>query len=250
MQKLLDVWEGSLDIEEETICAGGVVGLFIRLNHISGGNHKDANFDSQWCQSRNFLRAPYYVYNPWNDGKTNFNWLMANLPQNDVTLVSSDVEVVYNNYSSEVYADQVEIFTDLLKSQLHTIIYTGQWFLSYLSHWPTDVEYWWARYPNRFYPAQKEVWSWAKLTLETENYGWHPDPLKKSPGTVAVWQCSGNRLILPGCANRPVDVNLANKTLPELEAWWPAKMPSPALTMAQKVDVLWREAGIAGWNLS
>lgn len=97
METLLDVWEGSLDIDEEIIHGGGVVGFIIRLNHISGGHHMDTNFTPQWAQSINFLRAPYFVYNPWVDGKTNFNWLMANLPQNDVTLVSADIEVAWKS---------------------------------------------------------------------------------------------------------------------------------------------------------
>lgn len=73
METILDVWEGSLDIDEQIIADGGVVGLIIRLNHISGGHHMDENFTTQWLQAINFLRAPYFVYNPWVDGKANFN---------------------------------------------------------------------------------------------------------------------------------------------------------------------------------
>jgi hypothetical protein len=237
MEKLLDVFEGSLDIDEEVIHDGGIVGLLIRLNHISGGNHKDTNFDAQWEQAKNFLRAPYYVYSPWNDGKTNFNWLMANLPENDVTLVMDDIEVLYPEYSSEVYADQVDIFTDLVKAQIHTIDYTGQWFLPTLSHWSTDIEYCWARYPNRFYSEVTGPWSYEKLELETERYGWYPDPQKKCPGTIKLWQCSGDRIKLPGCAGRAVDVILWNGNLVSLKEWW--GITSPVLS---KLDILWNNA--------
>jgi len=248
---LFDVWEGSLDIDEEIIHSGGIVGLIIRLNHISGGNHIDSYFTTQWAQSVNFLRAPYFVYNPWVDGRANYNWLMANLPQNDVTLVAADIEVAYKDYSPEVYADQVQIFTDLVKAQVHMIIYTGQWFLPFLSHWPSNIEYWWARYPTKFYPPTSEEWSYAKLELETERYGYYPDPQKKSPGSVEVWQCSGDRLKLPGCCGRAVDVNLVNKTLPELRTWWgQSAPPAPEPTISQKVDVLWREAALHEWSLT
>jgi hypothetical protein len=249
METLLDVWEGSLDVDEKTIFEGGIIGLLIRLNHMSGGHHMDTNFTTQWIQSVNFLRAPYFVYNPWVDGRVNYNWLMANLPKNDVTLVAADVEVVYKEYSPEVYADQVQIFTDLLKSQVHMIIYTGQWFLSYLSRWPTNIEYWWARYPDRFHPDQSEAWSYEKLEIETEKYGFYPDPQKKSPGPVEVWQCSGDRIKLPGCQGRAVDVNLINKTPAATREWWGVST-STELTIKQKVDVLCREANIHGWNLN
>lgn len=175
---------------------------------------------------------------------------MANLPKNDVTLVAADVEVKYPDYSSEVYADQVQTFTDLAKAQVHLIIYTGQWFLPTLSHWPTNIEYWWARYPNKFHPIPSETWSYEKLETETEIYGWYPDPQKKSPGPVAVWQCSGDRIKLPGCQGRAVDINLVNKTLPGLKAWWGITNVPPEYTYQQKLDILWREANEyppAGW---
>jgi hypothetical protein len=245
MEKIFDVWEGSMDIQEEVIHDGGIVGLIIRLNHMSGGHHMDANFTTQWIQSQNFLRAPYFVYSPWSDGKTNYNWLMANLPQNDVTLVAADVEVRYTDYSPEIYADQVQIFTDLVRAQCHMIIYTGQWFLPFLSHWPSG-EYWWARYPFKFYPPTSEIWSYEKLEIETERYGFYPDPQKKCPGNISLWQCSGDRIKLPGCCGRAVDVNLWNGDLSSLRTWWGVQAP-PQLS---RIEILEREARKAGWNLN
>jgi len=248
MEKLFDVWEGSLDIDEQTIYDGGIVGLLIRLNHMSGGHHMDSNFLTQWLQSINFLRAPYFVYNPWVDGRTNYNWLMANLPKNDVTLVAADVEVKYTDYSPEVYADQVQTFTDLAKAQVHLIIYTGQWFLPFLAHWPTNVEYWWARYPDRFYPTPSETWSYEKLDTEVHSYGWYPDPQKKSPGPIKLWQLSGDRLKLPGCCGRAVDVNTWSGDLASLKTWWGVSAP-PVLTLEQRVSKLEAEARIHGWAI-
>lgn len=250
MQKLLDLWEGSLDVQEDILLAGGIVGLIIRLNSITGGHHKDENFDNQWEQGKNFLRAPYFVYSPWSTGIANYDWLMYNLPPTGVTRVFSDIEVKYTDYSPEKYADEVQAFDEKLKQEFPLkVIYTGQWFLSYLSHWPSG-SYWWARYPYAFYPPSKQYWSYEKLESETERYGYFPDPQKKCPGSPELWQCSGDRIILPGCANRPIDVNLFNGTLEELEAWWGAEMPAGELTLKQKVDILWREAEKAGWNLS
>ena len=251
MQRILDVWEGSLDIQEDVIYAGGIAGLIIRLNHITGGNHLDTNFTAQWEQAIRFLRAPYYVFNPWNSWKNNAEWLLDNLPKSGVTRIFSDVEVLYTGYTADVYADEVQNFINYVLTYYPlTVIYTGGWFLSYLSHWPANVPYWWARYPFVFYPDQKEVWTYQKLESETERYGYYPDPRKQCPSTVDLWQCSGDRIILPGCQNRPVDISLFNGTLEQLEAWWNAKLPNPPLTDKQKLDILWREASLQGWNLN
>jgi hypothetical protein len=248
LQTLLDVWEGSLDVSEDIILAGGVVGLIIRLNHMTGGHHLDINFITQWEQARNFLRAPYFVYNPWVDGHANFLWLINNIPKQGVSIIFADVEVAYSGYSAEVYADEVQKFYGEISTQFKTIIYTGQWFLSFLSHWILG-EYWWARYPNRFHPVAKENWSYEKLEQETENYGYFPDPQGKCPGVVSLWQCSGDRIILPGCADRPVDVSLFNGTFDDLKKWWGVPATT-APTMIQKVDILWREAQKhPDWNL-
>lgn len=251
LQTLFDVWEGSLDIDEATIRAGGIVGLIIRLNHISGGHHIDSYFTTQWLQAEGFLRAPYFVYNPWVDGHANYNWLISNLPKKGVSRVFIDIEVVYKDYSPEVYADQVQAFIDeFTRAYPLTVIYTGQWFLPVLAHWPRNVEYWWARYPEAFHPDPSEVWSYEKLEVETEKYGYYPDPQHKCPGPLKLWQCSGDRLKLPGCQGRAVDVNLFNGTLQQLQDWWGAEMTlPPTLTCEQKMELIWNYGKSQGWPL-
>lgn len=245
MQVLLDVWEGSLDIDEVLLREAGVSGLMIRLNDINAGHHLDENFKTQWMQSAQFLRAPYFVYSPWYSGLENAEWLKSNLPC-DVTRIFADIEVKKLNYSPDEYADEVvTFFTAIRQDYPLTIPYTAQWFLPYLSHW-VGGDYWWARYPFTFYPAQKESWTWEKLCHTLNTYGYQPDPLKKCPGVPRLWQLSGDRLILPGCANRPIDVNAFNGTVAELETWWGAKIPSPPLS---RLDILWREAKEHGWYL-
>lgn len=251
METLFDVWEGSLDIDEEIIKAGGIVGLIIRLNHMSGGHHKDTNFDAQWVQSERFLRAPYFVYNPWVSASVNFQWLINNAPK-ETTRVFVDIEVKYNELTPAQYADQVQAFINqLLLVCPRVTIYTGQWFLGFLEHWPTNVDYWWARYPNRFYPDNKESWAYTQLETSTEQYGFWPDPQKKCPSKVSLWQCSGDRLILPGCVNRPVDVNLWNGSYKELCDWWGVALAPPTEpNLEEKVNSLYVYAkNTAKWPL-
>jgi hypothetical protein len=50
MTLFVDVWEGSLEIQEDEL-EGFVAGFMIRLNDIQGGHHKDQNFDNQWAQA-------------------------------------------------------------------------------------------------------------------------------------------------------------------------------------------------------
>lgn len=245
-QLLVDVWEGSLDINEPILKAGGVKGFIIRLNDMNGGHHEDKNFKNQWAQAESFLRAPYFVYNPWVSGMQNFYWMADHLPSG-VTRLFSDVEVSKPDYSPEVYADELQIFTnETMKEWSKLSIYTGQWFLPLVAHWP-KIEYWWARYPYEYYPPTRENWTWERLQTSINKTGYKPDPLKKCPGIPNLWQFSGDRLILPGTADRPIDTIAFNGTDAELEVYWGAELPQYGLTYEQKVDILWEQAILHDW---
>lgn len=247
MEILCDVWEGALDIDEPVLRSGGVVGLMIRLNDMNGGHHMDANFYNQWGQAANFLRAPYFVYNPWVDGVANFNWLAAHVPA-ETTVVFPDVEVSKPNYPKETYADEVEEFIQLTRARWRAPIYTGAWFLSRLARWPGG-DYWWARYPYYLCPqGDKVTWSWSELRKRVDYYGYHPDPDKRCPGTPLFWQCSGDKVILPGTANRPMDISLWSGTLNDLEEWWGQRLPGYR-TLEERVSKLEEQALLHGWSL-
>ena len=77
---VLDVWEGSLEINEQALVAGGIAGLTVRINDTIGGLHRDSGFDKQWSEASPFVRAPYFVYNPWAKAYDNSIWLEANMP--------------------------------------------------------------------------------------------------------------------------------------------------------------------------
>ena len=249
MEFLIDVWEGSLDIDEALIRNAGIVGVITRLNDMNGGHHKDANFDNQWGQSRYFLRAPYFVYNPWVNGKANYDWLMANLPDG-VTRLMIDIEVRKTGYSALEYANEVDDFYERLHREYPlAFTYTATWFLSALAHW-NNGDYCWARYPYAFYPPQREYWTWEKLFTNAHNYGWEPDPRNTCPGVVKLWQLTADRLIFPGCANRPIDVIAWNGDLASLETWFEASLPEEPMPLSERVRILWREAALKGWNLN
>lgn len=202
---LVDTWEGQLDLDESVLLTNNIPAAFVRLNGIDGGLHKDVYFDTQWGQSRDagMLTAPYFVYNPWNTGLQNFEWLMKWKPP-AARFVASDVEVKKIGYSAYQYADEVSIYREKLKAEIPNCIYTGEWFLEYLAHWPY-CDYWWAQYPNALYPFQKEVWTWEKVKAGIEAY---PEPFNKSriPGKLLFWQFTGDRLIVPG-TTRAIDIN-------------------------------------------
>ena len=67
---LVDTYE-SETIDEAALKTNNVSGMIIRLNHIEGGHHLDANFTTQWAETgkADLLRVPYFVYNPWVDGQ-------------------------------------------------------------------------------------------------------------------------------------------------------------------------------------
>lgn len=237
-----DVWEGALDIDENTLLSAGVKFLVIRLNDINGGSHIDTNFVNQWGQAERFLRAPYFVYSPWTTGQKNAQFLMDNLPL-ETTRIFADIEVSYAGYSPKEYANNVRAFVSQIKAYKKPLsIYTGGWFLNMLSEWPKDVDYWWARYPNWVYPSQKTSVSWEWITNRVNQLAWSPDyGTYKSPGPVVLWQCTADRYIMPGCAGRPMDINIYNGTLDVLSGWWgqPMKSVEQRLTeLEERVEYL------------
>jgi len=222
----IDTWEGQLEIDEAVLKANNVRFVFIRLNDMNGGHHKDTGFDKQWAEAVNFLRAPYFVYNPWVDGLKNFQWLQANMPAG-CKVVAVDIEVRMSGYPSATYAAEVAKFEALLKvNNFRYVIYTGEWFLSYLSTWNKNAPYWWAQYPYEFYPASALRLTWDDLRARLVKYS-APSNAAKCPGLLKFWQFSGDRLILPGNA-REMDVNVFLGTEAELAAFFGTVTPPPS----------------------
>jgi len=214
---VVDVWEGSLEMDEAALKAAGVAGIGIRLNDMNGGHHKDGGFDKQWAEAAGFVRFPYFVYNPWVDGATNYAWLANNMPAGALS-VAVDVEVRKTGYLPAVYAGEFEKFLQLANLKWKVIVYTAEWFLGALSKWP-KMDYWWAQYPDptRYFAG---VTTWEELKTRLDN----PVLLKPfnagaCPGTVKMWQFSGDFLILEGCL-RDIDVNLFYGTVDELKAFF------------------------------
>lgn len=207
----VDVWEGSLEINEAEFRKGGVEFIFVRLNDMNGGHHKDTGFDKQWAEAKDFIRAPYFVYNPWVSGAVNYSYMRSILPA-DVTTIALDVEVKYTGYSPTTYAQEVEKCIGSMRAAGYTpIIYTGGGYLNLLSYWLKYVEYWWARYPTFMYPASATYLTWEQLKAKLDAIAWYPAVGGIIPGPCALWQCSGDRYILPG-TNRTLDINVFNGT--------------------------------------
>jgi GH25 family lysozyme M1 (1,4-beta-N-acetylmuramidase) len=204
----IDVWEGSLEVDEVELQRGDVEFVLIRLNSISGNHHLDKGFFKQWAEAANFIRIPYFVYSPWYSGKGNFDWLTSNIPAGISTL-AVDIEVRRDGYTPVQYGENLKDFLTRCKAKGYNIIlYTGAWFLTVVFEWPSDTEYWWARYPTLLYPETSTAVSWNGLQSLLGKVEFAPG---KTPGPCALWQCSGDRIILPG-TKRTMDVNVFNGT--------------------------------------
>lgn len=224
-QILVDTW-GEQPIQDmQALKDNGVAGVILRLNDMNGGHHMDEGFLSQWDAAGGvgLLRAPYFVYNPWVSGAENFDWLKTHAPA--CKLVMSDVEVAYPGYSRSAYAAQVKDYDYLVKANnWNEIIYTGQWFLQYLSSWPAG-DYCWAAYPSIVYPGSAEQWSWEQLkaALDTLTV---PSNLYSIPGVLKWWQCSGDRLILPG-SSHPIDIIITRMSQQQLNDYLGGEIEPP-----------------------
>lgn len=215
---LVDTYEAET-IDENALVANNVAGMIVRLNHIEGGHHLDETFTNQWAETgmAGLVRIPYFVYNPWVDGPTNYEWLVKHMPY-EAGAVMVDVEVRKSGYAPGKYREELEKFNALAKAKWNVMLYTGEGYLDLLDSWPTDLPYWWAQYPAALYPKKAEKRTWAQVRTSVDGLP-GPDNADKVPGGVwKLWQASGDRLILSGSA-KPIDVNVFPGTLADLKAW-------------------------------
>ena len=238
---VIDTWEGQLEIDEAVLKANGVAGMGIRINDMNGGHHLDSGFSKQWAEASNFVRFPYFVYNPWVDGSQNFAWLKANMPA-DARSVAIDIEVAYPGYSPVTYAGEVNKFLALCAPFWKTIIYTGAGFTNLLSKWPT-FDYWWAQYPSpSIYLSTVKTWVDLKVALDKLD---RPFNESVCPGKVKMWQFSGDYLVLPGNIQK-MDVSIFYGTEQELAEYFnqvaPISDPSPAPVATPQPDLVGKTA--------
>jgi GH25 family lysozyme M1 (1,4-beta-N-acetylmuramidase) len=234
-QLLLDVWEGSYEITEAELVAGNVAGLLIRINETAGYLHKDDGFDKQWLEAGMFpVRVPYFVHDPWVTPMANMDFLTKNMPAG-CKAVAIDTELSPArwgvDYPAAKLGAEYGAFLNLCKEQYRPKIYTGKWFLEYLTPWPKDIDYWWSQYPFSMYPAAATRVSWLQLQAMISLLPEQPMNAAACPGPIRLWQCSGDRLILPGTL-RTMDVNVFRGTLDDLKAWLeydsiPVPIPDP-----------------------
>ena len=230
---VIDVWAGQLEIDEALLRSQGVSGISIRINNMSGGHHRDTGFDKQWAEAKNFVRFPYFVYNPWVDGAANFKWLAENMPA-DARSVAIDVEVKKSGYPPETYAGELIKFLNLCKAKnWKTIIYTAEWFLADLKSWP-KTDYWWAQYiDGKTYLAGVKTWSDLKLVMDRLD---KPFNVQHVPGTLKLWQFSGDFLTMPGTL-RKIDLNVFYGTEKELASYFNSE-PVIEIVPTKDPDVL------------
>lgn len=290
---LLDVWEGQPLIPIADLQSGGIDGVIMRINHISGGNHYDALFQQAWQHYAPLLRGIYYVYNPWISGAANFNWLALNAPK-DVNFISVDVEVSYpalltvakwisskdfrsaiqrstktrmgvrgaklfpsilgavRGITADQYAVDVETFKQYATLKWKKdVCYSGGGFVNLLSHWPHDIDYWWANYVYALYPSTSVSMTWEQLRAALLTVSWPPSTYNLCPGPLRLWQATGDRIKLPGTSNRPADINIFCGSLNDLRVWmgYDPLPPAEEYTDQEMLKILWREAGLHNWNL-
>jgi hypothetical protein len=246
-QIILDNWEGSGDIDEPTLVDNNCAGIITRLNDMNGGHHMDLNFTRQWEQNDAFqLKSLYFVYNPWRNGLENWQWLQPRIPTDCPPRIFIDIEVKYAGYSTSLYAREVDIFIDkCIAAGYRPCVYTGGWFLEYLTPWPV-MDYWWARYPYSAQPSRTPH-TWADLKAKLALLDFKTADLVTthvSPGPVKLWQVSGDKWILPGCAGHAMDISIYPGTLNELKAWWGVVTPPVTPEESEKdrmLRLLWAD---------
>lgn len=224
-QIILDAWEGSGDMDEPLLVSENASAMISRINSMAGGHHDDDTFASQWIQNKVFpLRSIYFVYNPWVNGLANWQWLQPKIPSDCPKRIFIDVEVKYPNYSTSTYAKEVDTFlTKCDQAGYWPCIYTGYGYLELMNPWPNTRDYWWARYLYATMPSRTpHTWDDLKAKLEATDFNDSDYFSSKHvcPGFVKLWQVSGDKWILPGCAGHAMDISIWNGDLASLKEWW------------------------------
>jgi hypothetical protein len=214
---LVDTFEGEV-IDEAALRTNNISGIIIRLNHVEGGLHLDASFTTQWAETgfAGLLRIPCFVYNPWVDGQSNYDWLVKHMPF-EAGAVMLEVDVVYGNYSPQVYAAEVAKFCQLAGARWNYMIRTKENYLPLLNSWPATSDYWWAQYPLAMYPPSTQMWTWDQVRGQVDQLTGPSNPTMV-PGHLKMWQISAERLILPGCI-KPLGVSVFQGAISELKSW-------------------------------
>jgi len=219
-QVVLDIWEANDDLIYDTLNAYNVTGIIVRLNDMAGGHHMDERFVVSWEAAKQLpCRAVYFVYNPWVSGAVNYSWLYTHLPANFNSRLFVDIEVKYPNYSSVTYSKEVAEFITMCKATWPTTIYTGAWFLSTLSAWPTNVDYWWGAYPNSLNTGETISWFDFRKRLDIFKFAYNGSVCPGGINNIKMWQCSGGGVFMPGFGGHKVDVNVVPGTLNDLKKW-------------------------------
>jgi len=248
-QIILDVWEGNyLDVNGKIVLdipyfiSQGVSGMICRINDMQGGHHDDIYFHQLWDMAFQFRRrAIYFVYNPWVTGIANYNWLASRLgAMGYAGRVFTDIEVRYAGYSPLTYYDEVMKYLNLMSGRWPSqTIYTGEWFLSTLSSWPTNYSYWWGSYPSALNGCPS--WNEYKKIIATLPFGSYN--ASKCPGPLDLAQMTGDSYKPVGAFGHAVDTNIFLGTPEKCDTYFgttapPIPDPSIKQRLEAQVEVL------------
>jgi GH25 family lysozyme M1 (1,4-beta-N-acetylmuramidase) len=199
----------------------GVAAVIIRINSNDGTTiHKDLKFDQFWAGAKaaGLIVSPYIYYDPeLGNGQAHYVWLVANMPAG-CTTIFADIEQVQAGLDPTLYGVEVNKFLQLCQTRWKTIIYTGAWFLPNMTNWSTTLDYWWSAYPASMYPQTPLKQSWSELDTKIQGLSWPAWNWKACPGEIKLWQCSGDRLIIPGSSGT-MDINVFPGSASEYSAW-------------------------------
>jgi hypothetical protein len=144
------------------------------------------------------------------------------------------------------------VFIKLCQAKWHTVIYGGRGFLDMLEPWP-KIEYWWAQWPWPLYPTALTpvtTVTWLELHGYLDKLTWPPANASYCPGNIRMWQCSGDRFIVPG-VTRKIDVNYFPGTFQNYRTWlgYDDVVIPPTLTIEERVTNLETVAIAKGWDI-
>jgi hypothetical protein len=238
---IIDTSQFTGDMEDGLLKSKAII---IRMNGVwPQAEHQaefyiDHCFRKQWNKSLSSNPVPYFIFSPYHTGVENYNFLNT-YSLTGIKTIFVDVELENPGIDKKEYGKRLNDFYNLAAKKTHIVIYTGAWFTPKVEPWP-DCEYWFSWWPEIMYPPAETKLTWDELDKKLKTLSW-AEMTKRAAGagikTVCLWQCSGERLVVPGSPTR-MDINVYPDSFDKYKAWVNNEQPKRKQLEGEKMNTL------------
>lgn len=235
----LSKWDGAVDPSKS------VKPIDFVIQRVAYGNQPDSLLEQTYASTYTIpICGAYQYFLSGIDWKLQADYLIALTHPKRYQFYVCDFEST-NNVMGATFAQNCVNWLDYVAMQTNkpVLVYTNvSLFDTYLGKYAPQIN------RHKLWIAQ---WPYITPNPQTAN---PKIPLTRYPPDWSIWQYSadGNGMgIYYGVTAANVDLDVFNGTVADMRLWLGLDVPTaPPPTYEEKTDILWREAGMRGWNLN